>query len=238
MGPRVLDAFENRFIQYSLIGSCFIHLCFLAVSYFVLAPFNKNKVKTMDIRYHAQPKEKVAEHQPRIESVADVKESRKAVASKTKDLIERQLTHPALLRENSKLTRRVDVVDKQPAKMTALVEKRSISVPVVTTQKITNPNYVGYNDRIRDKIRNRAYFYIDDPQFQAGEVYLTFIVTSDGNLKDLQIISERSRANDYLKTVGLRSVKESSPFAPFPADLKYPELSFNVVISFEVSEGK
>ena len=119
--------------------------------------------------------------------------------------------------------------------MTSLIEKRSISVPVVATQKITNPNYIGYNDRIRDKIRNRAYFYIDDPQFQQGEVYLTFIVTSDGNLKDLQIIGERTHANDYLRAVGLRSVKESSPFPPFPASLKYPELSFNVVISFQVN---
>ncbi len=238
MAARVLDVFENRIIYYSLVGSCLIHLCFLAVSYFILPPLNKAKVKSMEIRYHAQPKPKVVERPARIESVSNLKESRKVYAVSPKDLVEKQLTSPTFLRDPAKLTRRIDVADKQPIKMSNLVEKRSVSVPVVVTQKITNPNYVGYNDRIRDKIRNRAYFYIDDPQFQAGEVYLTFVITADGNLKDLQIIPQRSQANEYLQNVGLRSVKESSPFAPFPADLKYPELSFNVVISFEVSGGQ
>ncbi len=235
MAARVFGALEDRIIYYALVGSCVLHVCFLGFSFFVLKLPSKPKVKPMEIRYHAQIKEKLVEHQARIDSVSDLKQSRKSAALRTKNLMDKQLANPTFLRDAEKLNRRIDVPDKQPLKMTNLVEKRSISVPVVSTQKITNPNYVGYNDRIRDKIRNRAYFYIDDPQFQAGEVYLTFVVTADGNLKDLQIITERSRANDYLRSVGLRSVKESSPFPPFPADLKYPELSFNVVISFEVS---
>ncbi len=238
MPGRSVDIFENRIIYYALLASCFLHACFLVFSYFVLSSSNKLKFKTMEIRYHAQVKEKPLERQAKIDSVSDLKESRKNSSLRTKSLLEKQIASPVFLRDSNKLSRRIDIPDKQPPKMTNLVEKRSISVPVISTQKITNPNYVGYNDRIRDKIRNRAYFYIDDPQFQAGEVYLTFIVTADGNLKDLQIISERSRANEYLRNVGLRSVRESSPFAPFPSDLKYPELSFNVVISFEVSGGQ
>jgi len=34
----------------------------------------------------------------------------------------------------------------------------------------------------------------------------------------------------------LRSIKDANPFPPFPKDLNYPELTFNVVISFEVNE--
>ncbi len=235
MVSRIFGAFEDRIIYYALLASCFLHLCFLCFSYFVFFSSSKPKIKTMEIRYHAKPIEKKAERQPRIESVADLKETRKSAERFTKASVDKQISSSSLLRDTQKLSRRIDVSDKQPLKMTNLVEKRSISVPVITTQKITNPNYVGYNDRIRDKIRNRAYFYIDDPQFQAGEVYLTFVVNADGSLKDLQIIGERTRANDYLRSVGLRSVKESSPFPPFPSDLTYPELSFNVVISFEVS---
>ncbi|MCB9757321.1 MAG: TonB C-terminal domain-containing protein [Candidatus Omnitrophica bacterium] len=236
MASKTFSISEDRIIYYTLLGSCLIHVCFLLFSFFVLPCVNKIKTKTMEIRYHAKPIQKIVEKTARIERVADLKETRKLSSSGSKNLIDKQLTGSALLRDTAKLSRRIDVPDKQPLKMTNLVEKRSISVPVIASQKITNPKYVGYNDRIRDKIRNRAYFYIDDPQFQAGEVYLTFVVTADGNLKDLQIIGERSRANEYLRTVGLRSVKESSPFPPFPADLQYPELSFNVVISFEVGE--
>jgi outer membrane biosynthesis protein TonB len=236
MALKTFSVAEDRIIYYALLGSCSMHACFLLFSFFIFPSVNKVKTKSMEIRYHAKPVQEIVEKTARIERVSDFKETRKLASLGSKNLIDKQLTGSALLRDTDKLSRRIDVPDKQPLKMTNLVEKRSISVPVVASQKITNPKYVGYNDRIRDKIRNRAYFYIDDPQFQSGEVYLTFVVTADGNLKDLQIIGERSRANEYLRTVGLRSVKESSPFPPFPADLQYPELSFNVVISFEVGE--
>lgn len=236
MASKMWVLFENRIIYYALLGSCAIHLGFLGFSVFILLPSVKPRIKPMEILYHAKPIEKTEKKTARIESVSALKETRKAASIETKNLLEKPLSGSSLMKDKASLAKRIDIPDKQPVTMSNLVEKRSISVPVIASQKITNPMYVGYNDRIRDKIRNRAYFYIDDPQFQAGEVYLTFIVTSDGNLKDLQIIGERSRANDYLRAVGLRSVKESSPFPPFPSDLKYPELSFNILISFEVGK--
>jgi len=227
---------EDRIIYWTLIVSCLGHVCFLALAYFIIPPVAKAKIKSMEIRYQPKSKDSPEKKPAKIESVSDLRESRKTVRDlEAAKLVQQQLSGAAFLKDTIVRAQRVDVRDKQPLKMTNLVEKRSITVPVVASQKITNPKYVGYNDRIRDKIRNRAYFYIDDPKFQAGEVYLTFVVTADGNLKDLQIINDRSNANDYLRTFGLRSVKESSPFPPFPADLPYPELSFNVVISFEVS---
>jgi len=104
------------------------------------------------------------------------------------------------------------------------------------SEKITNPKYINYHEVIRSKIKNRAYFYVNDPQFESGEVYLTFVLNSDGHLSRIKIIDEKTRANSYLRSVGLRSIKESSPFPTFPSDLAYPELSFNVIISFEVGE--
>ncbi|MCB9772556.1 MAG: hypothetical protein H6754_08415 [Candidatus Omnitrophica bacterium] len=229
------DALGDRILYLTLLGSCLLHGLFLLVSYFIVSAPAKNAVMAMEIRYHSKPKPVVEERPAQIASVSDLKESRQAAKPVTRSIIEKQLSAAAFLRDGKRISESIEVPDKQPLKMANLIEKRSITVPRVASQKITNPKYVGYNDRIRDKIRNRAYFYIDDPKFEAGEIYLTFVVTADGNLKDLQIINERSRANDYLRSVGLRSVKESSPFPPFPSDLQYPELSFNVIISFEVS---
>ena len=62
------------------------------------------------------------------------------------------------------------------------------------------------------------------------------MLSSDGSLKEIKIINNKTVANDYLRNVGLRSIKESSPFPAFPFDLKYPELSFNIVISFEIHD--
>jgi hypothetical protein len=36
--------------------------------------------------------------------------------------------------------------------------------------------------------------------------------------------------------VGVKSVQEAGPFPPFPQDLNYPELTFNVSISFQYKE--
>ena len=129
--------------------------------------------------------------------------------------------------------------NKQPIGLkgaTALKSERKISVPVLKSEKITNVKYVSYNESIRQKIRQQAYKYAENPDFQSGEVYLTFVLGSDGQLKDIKIIEDKTRANTFLRNVGLRSVREASPFAAFPKDLMYPELTFNVVISFEVKE--
>ena len=237
MLERIFNATEERIIYFALLGSCLVHALALGVSYFLMPQTVKDRVKAIEIVYHVKSRPKAEIKQAQIQSVASVKGPQKAsVEPLSRSMREKQLLGAALFRDTIAPATRIDVSDKQLIKMANMVEKRSITVPALNAQKITNPQYLSYNDRIRDKIRNRAYFYIDDPKFQAGEVYMTFVVTSDGALKDLQVINDRSHANDYLRTVGLRSIKESSPFPPFPSELKYPELSFNVVISFEVSK--
>ena len=122
---------------------------------------------------------------------------------------------------------------KPVSKIKTSLNKTEVSVPVLQSEVITNPKYFKYSDLIRDKIKQKAYHYIDHPQFADGEVSLTFSLSSSGILKQLRIVDGKTIANDYLRSVGLRSIKESSPFPSFPRDLPYPELSFNVVISFE-----
>jgi outer membrane biosynthesis protein TonB len=123
---------------------------------------------------------------------------------------------------------------KEPVSFASLEGKKVVSIPLLNSEKLSSPRYTNYHDRIRDKIRNRAYFFADDPAFQEGEVCLSFVLQSDGNLKEIKIINDKTHANDFLRSIGLRSVQESSPFPPFPADLRYPELPFNVVISFKM----
>ena len=83
-------------------------------------------------------------------------------------------------------------------------------------------------------IKKRA--YANFSKVETGEVYMTFVVLSDGRLKQVQLIEEKTAAQDYLRQVSLKSVEECNPFPRFPPDLTYPELSFNVVISFELEE--
>ena len=114
--------------------------------------------------------------------------------------------------------------------------KKRISLPSVKptedATKISNPSYINYYQMVREKIRRAA--YQNYTHNRTGEVYITFLVANDGHIKEVRLIEERSSAEAYLKDIGLRSIRDASPFPNFPKELDYAELSFNVIISFEI----
>ena len=118
------------------------------------------------------------------------------------------------------------------AKPETIIIKKKVSLPPVDTAKIDNPLYLNYYQLVREKIRRAAYQNYSSNE--TGEVYITFIISNDGYLKDVRLVEEKSSANYLLREIALSSVKNASPFPRFPKDLDYPRLSFNVVISFEI----
>ena len=110
--------------------------------------------------------------------------------------------------------------------------KKKITLPPIGIDKIKNPSYINYYQIVREKIRRAAYQnYIRE---EIGEVYLSFIISSDGSLKEVRLIEDKSSNSTYLRDISLRSIRNASPFPNFPKELDYPQLSFNVVISFEI----
>jgi len=110
--------------------------------------------------------------------------------------------------------------------------KKKISLAPVEMNKINNPSYVSYYNLVREKIRRAA--YQNYSHAETGEVYLAFVVSSQGVLKTVRLIEERSSGDIYLREVALRSIRDAAPFPPFSKDLDYPQLSFNVIISFTI----
>jgi outer membrane biosynthesis protein TonB len=113
-----------------------------------------------------------------------------------------------------------------------LAIKRKISLPAIEMAKINNPSYISYYQIVREKIRRSA--YQNYTHNETGEVYASFIITNDGYIKDVRLAEEKTAANDYLKNIALRSIRDASPFPNFPKELDYPQLSFNIIISFEI----
>jgi outer membrane biosynthesis protein TonB len=95
-----------------------------------------------------------------------------------------------------------------------------------------NPTYLRYYQAIREKIRRYAYYNYN--RAYTGEIYLCFVVASSGSLKALKIIEEKSAPNDYLKEIAVKSIKDAAPYPNIPKELDFPELSFNVIIDFEL----
>lgn len=110
--------------------------------------------------------------------------------------------------------------------------KKKISMPPIDLDKIDNPSYISYYQIVREKIRRTA--YQNYTSAEVGEVFLSFLIFADGSLKTVNLVEERSSPSPYLREIALRSIKEAAPFPNFPKELDYPQLSFNVVISFEI----
>jgi len=118
------------------------------------------------------------------------------------------------------------------AKPDIIAVKKKITLPPVDMNKINNPSYISYYQIIREKIRRAAYQYYS--RTEEGEAFLSFMVSSDGALNEVRYIEERSTKNPFLKEIALKSVNEAAPFPVFPKELAFPQLSFNVIISFEI----
>jgi len=145
-------------------------------------------------------------------------------------VIDKQTADVSITKDTFKLA------NKQVAEIQTLDMDRKITIPVLKTEKMISTGYLSQHQKIREKIRQRAYAYINNPRLKDGQVYLTFLLSRDGRLKQVKIIESKTRANAYTRSVAKRSVEEASPFPPFPADLQYPELSFSIMISFRVNE--
>jgi outer membrane biosynthesis protein TonB len=94
------------------------------------------------------------------------------------------------------------------------------------------PAYANYYHLIRDKIRTKAFSYYDSST--VGDMYLVFTVLSDGRLENLSVKEKESLGSEFLRQIAISSIKDASPFPPFPDELKkYEHLQFSVSISFK-----
>jgi outer membrane biosynthesis protein TonB len=225
---------ENRIFKYAIFVSLAVHSFVLTVLWLTGIQFDKNdQQKVMEIVYQATVVE---------EKKAPVKTLQlKRLTEEKKPDIPRPFSPQDAVKMQpvpapEKAPARLDLPNKSAGHLHEPGGKRMVRVPMLDSDKMMGSRYVTYHEQVREKIRNRAYFYVDDPRFETGEVYLTFILGSDGVLREVKIIEDRTGANNYLRNVGLRSIRESSPFPPFPRDLNYPELTYNVVISFEMGK--
>lgn len=224
---------EERVFRVSLAVSFLVHFFILASLFYRNFHDNKKFRKNVEVIYQMEVRE--ADKQVQRARKAQ-KLERQKLNPAPEILTKKSVGSAAVFKKVVKQPGEIPVHKKQRAHVRSLEGKRQILVPMLSSEKITNPKYLNYNERIRNRIKNRAYFYIDDPDFGNGEVYLTFVISSDGALQKVKIINDKTKANNYLRSVGLRSIEDSAPFPPFPSDLRYPELTFNIVISFEVSQ--
>jgi hypothetical protein len=221
---------EDKTIYYALLVSVVIHAAVLLRFSYSNRHYFENPLPKLEVTYFTG-KNLPDDVRKELEDPATMEERR--LSDDQRESYKEKADDEGLMKNTSAFFGKFKFHTKEPSQITKLDMKRKISVPVLNSEKMANQKYLSYRQRLRQRIQERAYLYVDHPDFDVGEVYLTFVLLSDGTLRDIKISEDRTAANQYLRGVGLRSIKESSPFPPFPADLNYPELTFNVVISFE-----
>jgi TonB family protein len=120
----------------------------------------------------------------------------------------------------------------ESVKPEVIAVKKKITLPPLRNEKISNPAYLNYYQIIRERIKRAA--YQNYTHLVNGDVWLSFIILTDGQLTEVRINERKSTTYAYLKETAKKSIDDAAPFPNFPKDLNYPELSFNVIISFEI----
>lgn len=230
---------EDKFFYYAIIISCVVHLGFFSHFYLThrdLRFWEKPAEVSYSIIQQEEPpslpEQKVDNIDPNV--VQKLIETIKPLAD---DQMFGQVPQPpkaeSLLQEPD-IMDNVDMFDRKPERLKGVKVTKEVSIPMLQSEKINTPSYITYYQIVRDRIRDRA--YSNYTRLSVGEVFVTFVIKSDGALSGLQVLEAKSAANDFLREVGLKSVREAAPFPPFPKDLSYPELTFNVSISFQYRE--
>lgn len=221
---------EDKIFRIAIIASLALHLVFLIRFYvskeesklFKEAPQMSYKIET-SLDKPTKSEVLVEKTQPpKMQEVLEVPSSGQMFVEKD------------IVKASRDIGDHFKIFDRKPEKIKGAKVSKEVTIPVMRSEKINTPSYTTYYQVVRERIRDRA--YSNYTRLSSGEVYLTFIIRQDGSLVELQILSDKTTANDFLKQVGVRSVREASPFPPFPQDLNYPELTFNVSISFQYKE--
>lgn len=131
------------------------------------------------------------------------------------------------------LVKKIQELQNKP-KLAKIDTQKKKSVTSTLESKMENPLYKTYYQKIRERIKRRA--YRNYTKYEEGEIYLSFMIANDGKLKAVKVFKDKSSPNDFLQEITLRSVQDAAPYPKFPSNLDFPELSFNVIISFELGD--
>ncbi|MBI4708547.1 MAG: TonB family protein [Candidatus Omnitrophica bacterium] len=213
---------KNKLFLIALSVSLIIHaLILLQNSGFRLFEFNKNK-EIPEVSYVKTKKEPEKERR-------DLGRKKEPLLDLTKLTVKRKIPIPSITKEEINLEKPAIA---KTAEITAIKKKVSLSFNKTELQKNATPAYISYEQTIREIIRRvgNASGYLGE---ENGQVTVSFVVSSSGQLRDFRIADESLSSDDYLKRTALRILKDASPFPPFPKELGDEDVSFNLTIIFE-----
>lgn len=135
-------------------------------------------------------------------------------------------------------TQKEAITIPKPQMLTQAQKSKNIKLKDISKETPREPAYINYKNKIRGQIREKVYYYSEQCLFfdnpRKGSIFVSFTINSNGILKELNILGEKSSNDELLKKIVLNAIKDASPFEEFPKELKYNERIINLEISFEI----
>ena len=217
---------ENKTFQLAVVVSLIIHsVFFLGVPTIPFSPTKKSLDK-LTITYY-KLKKIVAEKklvgkkpEPIIRKLPEIKK-------------EEILAPPKPVAKNPKKVRKTVSQTTDP---NAVNEKMFEKVIEEEKDSAKKAAYISYYKAVREKIKNQAdKNYPRTRHLGKGEVFLSFVVTSSGELLQVKVVDNKSARNAMLREIAINSLRDASPFPSFPKGMSQYRITFNIIISFESS---
>jgi len=212
---------DNKTLQLALLISILAHsVFFLGMPVMPFLP-SKRSMESLKITYYKikEMPEKKTMARKRAEPIA-----RKLPEIKKEDILE-----PAKPAKPRAEARRI-----VPGKKAE--EKKFETVIKEEADEAKKATYISYYRTVRERIRQHAdRNYPRRRGLGEGDVFLSFVVASSGELLQAGVVDRKSTDNPTLRRIAIDSIRDSSPFPPFPKGMGQYQITFNVIISFELN---
>lgn len=226
---------ENKIFQFALLSSILAHfLFFIGMPQLSFFP-SKRVWDSIKISYY-KIKEPVSYEAKRALPKKLIGIKPESIAGKLPEIKKEEILKKAEQKEAEKKAEPQPAVDGTQA-VKEVKEKKFEAVVGEEKDKGKKEAYIGYYRAVREKIKQCADSnYPKDDGVGGGEVFLSFAVASNGELLQVKVVEARSVDNKLLKGIAINSVRDASPYPRFPDGMSQYQITFTVVISFEVNK--
>lgn len=217
----------DRIFKYALIFSLIFHATLIIEWPFLGRLFpRQDKYKSIEITYlkirEPQPQPPKSESFPKTyEALPKLQQPTKMVSSEKP----KGAQSAAPSQEKSKIS---SETKKSEVSQPLIQREEGLTSIDLKGQQTVPPSYA---QAVRNKIKERLNSAKPDLE---GNVFVRFVIASDGELRELNIIDEKSTRNGLLRELVFESIKDAAPFPGFPREFASPEVTFTCQILFQV----
>lgn len=238
--------YDTKSLQLAILISMFLHFTiFLSAPYIGIAP-EKEAFKPIKVAYitreelkEKEPLKKLVGQKPSKTQLFPPMSPEELPEVRKEDFVNPSLEEkPFAKPSGDKKEATIETI--RSTSSSAIIQGKGKKFEAVISEEKDNlkkATYISYYRLVREKIRYYAdRNYIKEKSASQGEVFLSFVVTSKGELLHIMIMDNRSAKDLLLRDIAINSVRDSSPFPAFPQGMKQYQITFNVIISFELNK--